>query len=86
MSVRSANALLAAEDTSLERYIIQRRLEICRRALEDVDQVSSNISEIAFGCGFSDAAHFSRRFNEQFGCSPSQYRRRSKISGATEDI
>jgi AraC family transcriptional activator of tynA and feaB len=86
MSVRSANALLATEGTSLERYIIQRRLEMCRRALEDVDQASTNISEIAFDWGFSDAAHFSRRFKEQFGCSPSEYRRCSKISGASEDM
>ena len=40
MSVRSANALLATEETSLERYIIHRRLEMCRRALADVEQAS----------------------------------------------
>lgn len=77
MSVRYANALLATEDTSLERYIIQRRLEMCRRALEDVGHASISISEIAFGWGFSDEAHFSRRFKAQFGCPPSEYRRRS---------
>ena len=33
ISVRYANALLAQEDTSLERYIMLRRLLRCRQAL-----------------------------------------------------
>lgn len=32
------------------------------------------ITEIAFDCGFSDAAHFSREFRSAFGVSPRQYR------------
>ena len=35
ISIRYANTLLSAEGTSLERYILDRRLERCRRALED---------------------------------------------------
>lgn len=33
-----------------------------------------SITEIAFDCGFSDAAHFSREFRSAFGLSPRQYR------------
>jgi AraC-like DNA-binding protein len=77
ISVRYANALLADEDSCLERYIIGRRLERCRRALEDPAQAHRRIGEIAFGWGFSDLSHFVRRFKAEFGCSPGEYRKRS---------
>jgi AraC-like DNA-binding protein len=76
ISVRYANSLLAQEDTCLERYIIGRRLERCRRALEDPAQAHRMIGEIAFSWGFSDLSHFARRFKSAFGCAPGEYRRR----------
>lgn len=76
ISVRYANALLALEDTSLERYIVARRLDHCRRALDDPAQALRSIGEIAFGLGFSDLSHFSRRFKTVYGSAPSEYRRR----------
>ena len=75
ISVRYANALLAEENTSVERYILQRRLEQCRRALEDPLQSHRMIGDIAFSWGFSDLSHFSRRFRAQFGMTPSELRR-----------
>jgi AraC-like DNA-binding protein len=33
------------------------------------------IGEIAFSWGFSDLSHFSRRFRDQFGMTPSEARR-----------
>jgi AraC-like DNA-binding protein len=76
ISVRYANALLAREDTSLERYILHRRLERCRRALEDPRQAQRLIGNIAYGWGFSDPAHFSRSFRAAYGCTPGEYRQR----------
>ncbi len=76
ISIRHANALLSAEGTSLERYILDRRLERCRRALEDPRQTHRTIGEIAFAWGFSDLSHFGRRFKAGFGCSPGEYRKR----------
>lgn len=76
ISVRYANALLSAEDTSLERYILQRRLERCRLDLDDPVQARRAIGDIAYGWGFSDLSHFSRRFKSTFGSLPSEYRRR----------
>jgi len=75
ISVRYANALLSAEGTSLERYIVQRRLERCRGALDDPVQAGRSISDIAFGWGFSDLSHFGRRFKSAFGSAPRDYRR-----------
>jgi AraC-like DNA-binding protein len=78
ISVRYANALLAEEGTSLERFIVQRRLQQCRRLLENPAQACRTVADIAYSWGFSDAAHFTRRFRAEFGCSPSECRPRPK--------
>jgi AraC family transcriptional regulator, positive regulator of tynA and feaB len=77
ISVRYANALLAQEGTSLERFIMRRRLQHCRRSLEDAAQLHRPVSDIAYACGFSDVSHFTRRFKAEFGCSPSECRSRA---------
>ncbi len=74
MSVRYANMLLAEEGLSLERYIVQRRLERCRQALADPLQARRMIGDIAFAWGFSDHSHFTRRFRAAFGMTPAEYR------------
>jgi AraC family transcriptional activator of tynA and feaB len=78
ISIRYANALLSADGTSLERCILDQRLERCRRALEDPRQAHRTIGEIAFAWGFSDLSHFGRRFKTEFGVSPGEYRRQEK--------
>jgi len=75
ISVRYANALLSQEGSSIERYILYRRLERCRRALEDPAQARRMIGEIAFSWGFSDLSHFGRRFRAAYGLAPGDYRR-----------
>ncbi len=75
MSVRYANALLAQENFSLERYTLHRRLERCRQALETSAQAHRMIGEIAFSWGFSDLSHFGRRFRAAYGLAPGDYRR-----------
>jgi len=75
ISVRYANDLLAEENLSLERYILRRRLERCRSALEDPLQAQRMIGEIAFSWGFSDHSHFTRRFRSEFGMTPGDCRR-----------
>ena len=63
------------QGTSLERLIVSRRLDNCRRALEDPAQSHRAIGEIAYAWGFGNQSHFNRRFKAEFGCSPSDYRR-----------
>jgi AraC family transcriptional regulator, positive regulator of tynA and feaB len=78
ISVRYANALLAHEEgAGLEAYIIARRLERCRRALDDPAQARRTIGDIAFSWGFSDLSHFARRFKAEYGCTPGDYRKRT---------
>jgi AraC family transcriptional regulator, positive regulator of tynA and feaB len=57
LSPRYINALLSAERTSIMRLVVERRLERCRRALEEPAQANRTISEIAYAWGFfrSDA-------------------------------
>jgi AraC family transcriptional regulator, positive regulator of tynA and feaB len=74
ISVRYANALLADEDTSLERYIILRRLHRCNEILLNATQRSRTVSDIAYSCGFTDLSHFSRRYKAHFGFSPKEGR------------
>ena len=74
ISVRYGNALLAEEGTSLERYLVFRRLQRCREALVDPAQARRTVSDIAYSHGFSDLSHFARRFKAEFGCSPSECR------------
>ena len=74
LSVRYANALLAEEGTSLERFIMLRRLQHCHQALSDPAQTYRTVSDIAYSYGFSDLSHFTRRFKAQFGRVPSECR------------
>jgi AraC family transcriptional activator of tynA and feaB len=80
VSVRYANAVLAEDGTSIMRFIRARRLEHCRRALEDPSQAHRTVSEIAYGWGFSDMTHFGRSFRAAFGSLPGEYRRLAKSS------
>jgi AraC family transcriptional regulator, positive regulator of tynA and feaB len=74
ISIRYANALLAHDGTSLERFIMLRRLQHCRQALEDPLQLGRTAGDIAYSHGFSDLSHFTRRYKAQFGCSPGESR------------
>ncbi len=50
------------------------RLEFARSLLASPQHRQDSISTLAFRAGFSELAHFSRRFKEQFGMSPRDYR------------
>jgi AraC-like DNA-binding protein len=83
ISVRYANALLSQEDSSVERYLLQRRLERCRQTLDDPAQAHRMIGEIAYAWGFSDLSHFGRRFRNVYGMTAGDYRRRSQEARQT---
>jgi AraC family transcriptional activator of tynA and feaB len=80
ISVRYANQLLATEATSLERYILDRRLEKCRQALCDPRQDGRTITEIAGSWGFSDISHFCRIFKVRHEVTAGDYRARSHVT------
>ena len=57
-------------------YIINRRIEAAEYMILNT---SYSLLDVAFKCGFYDAAHFSRIFTKRKGISPSEYRK-SKAS------
>ncbi len=57
--------------TSPSSYIQHRRLEKAKTLLSISD---SSISEIAFNCGFKSVSHFSKKFKQVYGETPSDLR------------
>ena len=51
--------------------VSQRRLALARQLLGNRH---ISLQEIALRCGFSSASHFSNRFRQAMGVSPSAYR------------
>jgi YesN/AraC family two-component response regulator len=60
---------------TISSFVMRMRLDKAQQMLLKRDK---NISEIAYSCGFSDLAYFSRSFKETFGCTPSQFLKNPK--------
>lgn len=82
ISTRYANMLLAQEGTSLERLIIQRRLQRCREMLADPQLRHRLIGDVALAAGFGSASHFARSFKETFGITAREFRNDASYHGA----
>jgi AraC family transcriptional regulator, positive regulator of tynA and feaB len=74
LSSRYINRLFEEEQSSLGRYIWQRRLERCAARLRDLAWAHVSVSAIAFEHGFNDLSHFSPVFRPRYGQSPRAYR------------
>jgi AraC-like DNA-binding protein len=62
----------AASDMTLMRYVWSCRLERAAELLASRGRRLVTIKEIAYRCGFENAAHFSRTFKERFGITPKE--------------
>lgn len=80
MSTRRLHQIFHDEGTTVSAWIRARRLERCRRALEDPANERVPVARIADRWGFADGAHFSRVFRAAYGVPPSQLRSQS-LSG-----
>lgn len=67
------------ENITLEKYIIEYRIEKVKELLVYTD---NTLSDIAFKLGFSSKAHLSRQFKAQTGLNPSHFKavRKRKLS------
>ena len=74
ISVGYLHSLFRARGTTVNAWIRERRLEHARRDLIDPLLAHRSIAAIAAGCGFPDAAHFSKVFRAVVGVSASEYR------------
>lgn len=79
LSPRYVRLVFAAEGESVSSYILRRRLEECARQLTHALWRGRSITETAFEWGFASMAHFTRAFKEQFGTTPTTYRRTSAM-------
>jgi len=70
ISVRTLQQLFSDAGTTVSSWIRERRLKACYRELSGADRFDT-VTEVAFRWGFNDAAHFSRRFKQAFGVTPS---------------
>lgn len=78
LSKRTLHTLFQETNTTINRYIWQRRLEKCSQELLIPHQVKRSISDIAFSWGFNSSSHFSRLFKKQYGISARQYRQQQQ--------
>jgi AraC-like DNA-binding protein len=66
--------LFQRENTTVNRYIWDLRLEKCRADLANPLHSHRTITEIAFAWGFNNSTHFSRIFKERYGQAARAYR------------
>jgi len=77
VSRRRLDALMGARiGLSVTARIWMRRLERACTDLVDPRQATRTVTDIAFGAGFADAAHFTKAFKQRYGCTPSEWRSR----------
>jgi acetamidase/formamidase/AraC-like DNA-binding protein len=74
ISERYLQKLFESTGDNFTHYLRERRLQRCWTDLASPAQAHRSVSDIAFGYGFSDAAHFSRSFRDRFGLSPTAFR------------
>ncbi|WP_374763263.1 transcriptional regulator FeaR [Yunchengibacter salinarum] len=74
MSRRQLYRLFEETGMSPAGWLWQQRLNRARAMLCDPAMSDRSLTVVAFDCGFSDAAHFSRAFKARFGATPSAFR------------
>ncbi|GGD57112.1 hypothetical protein GCM10011514_21520 [Emticicia aquatilis] len=60
------------EKTTIEKYIINQKIELTKELLSYGEQ---NLSEIAWGLGYSSVAYLSNQFKQIVGMTPSDYKK-----------
>jgi AraC-like DNA-binding protein len=68
--------MLQSAGHTLTAQIWNRRLAQAAADLAEPRFAGRSVSQIAFGAGFADPAHFSRTFRRSFQCTPTQWRER----------
>ncbi|HEX6444402.1 MAG TPA: helix-turn-helix domain-containing protein [Streptosporangiales bacterium] len=79
VSVRQLYKVFETRGYSVARFVRLRRLERCRRDLADPALASRPAYAIGLAWGFTDPAHFTRSFREEYGVPPGEYRSRAAV-------
>lgn len=83
VSLRRLQQLFHERGRHISEWIWQRRLEKAAQWLADPGLLHLQLGAVAYSCGFSSQAHFSRRFRDGFGMSPGEYRRQALARNET---
>jgi AraC family transcriptional activator of tynA and feaB len=75
ISTRYLHRLHAEQGQSLSAWVMQQRLERCRRDLDDPSSAERSVTDIAMAWGFNDLSHFGRCFRAAYGLTPSEWRK-----------
>lgn len=86
ISVRRLQEVASAENIALMDWMWERRLQLARTKLADPAHLSLPVGLIAYQCGFASQAHFSRRFKERFGQTPTEYKAASSVTRAAQTM
>lgn len=70
LSPRQLNRILAQQGLSVKKLIVSARLQRARDIVRSSDGEAVSVSELAWRCGFSSPANFSRCFKQHFGTAP----------------
>jgi AraC-like DNA-binding protein len=79
VSLRYLQEIFQHQGTTISSFLWDRRIEHARRQLENPRLPEKPISQIAFACGFTDVAHFSKRFKLAYQVTPTEFRARAKL-------
>ena len=72
----------AVVNKSPAELLMEYRLE---RAASLLAAQAGNVSEIAYGLGFKNVSHFTRRFRERFAHTPSEHRAKHRSAGISKE-
>ena len=80
ISERQLSRVFAADETSVPRYVLSRRLELARALLaaSAPGREAATVAEIAASCGFVSTTYFSHVFRKQFGRRAGEILRESR--------
>ena len=85
VSVRYLQERFRERGRNVATYIWERRLEAAAQRLSNPACLHQPLGLLAYGCGFTSQAHFSRRFRDRFGMSPREYRHTALVEAATQN-
>jgi AraC-like DNA-binding protein len=81
VSVRHLHSAWRNEPTTLWRWIVRCRLEAVREDLADPGLAHRSIAAVARGWCFPNPTHFARRFREEYGVTPREWRQITRGTG-----